>query len=143
MRLSQFSTGMVSALITPWGKFNLRRITKNGIEWANKDFLHHYLRPFPGPKKFEDTLNNYLYQAFRFVALPGLLHYEDRNSMAFSLETRLPFLDFRLVEDLFSLPPGQKIKEGVNKVVLRNAVKGFLPEAIRNRTDKMEFATPE
>ena len=143
MRLPQLSIGMISALISPRGKFNLRRMTKNGIEWANKDFLRHYLRPFTGSNKFKDTLNNYLYQAFRFVALPGLLHYEDRNSMAFSLEARLPFLDFRLVEYLFSLPPEQKIGKGVSKVVLRNAMKGILPEEVRNRKDKMGFATPE
>jgi asparagine synthase (glutamine-hydrolysing) len=120
-----------------------QKMTKTGTAWADKTFQNHWLRPFPRVNKFEDALSNYLYEAFRFVALPGLLHYEDRNSMAFSLETRLPFLDFRLVEYLFSLPPSQKIGQGSNKVVLRNAMKGILPEAIRNRTDKMGFATPE
>ena len=113
------------------------------MEWANEDFLHRYLRPFTVPKKFEDVLKNYLYQAFCFVALPGLLHYEDRNSMAFSLETRLPFLDFRVVEYLFSLPSDQKIKRGVTKVVLRNAMVEILPQEVRNRSDKMGFTTPE
>jgi asparagine synthase (glutamine-hydrolysing) len=143
MTLSRLLKGIFGVLLPSWGRVGAQKMTKTWTVWANKTFQNHCLRPFARTNKFEDALNNYLYQAFRFVALPGLLHYEDRNSMAFSLETRLPFLDFRLVEYLFSLPPGEKIKDGVNKVVLRNAMKGILPEAIRNRTDKMGFATPE
>jgi len=63
--------------------------------------------------------------------------------MAFSIETRLPFLDYRLIEYIFNLPVEQKLKEGVTKVILRNAMKGTLPEEIRNRMDKMGFGTPE
>jgi asparagine synthase (glutamine-hydrolysing) len=63
--------------------------------------------------------------------------------MAFSLETRLPFLDYRLLEYTFGLPPEQKIGKGVTKVILRNAMKGTIPEEIRNRMDKMGFVTPE
>jgi asparagine synthase (glutamine-hydrolysing) len=63
--------------------------------------------------------------------------------MAFSLETRLPFLDYRLVEFIFGLPFEQKIEGGVTKIILRNAMKGILPEEIRNRMDKMGFVTPE
>ena len=63
--------------------------------------------------------------------------------MAFSLETRLPFLDYRLVEFVFGLPVDQKIRAGVTKIILRNAMKGVLPEEIRGRMDKMGFMTPE
>jgi asparagine synthase (glutamine-hydrolysing) len=59
------------------------------------------------------------------------------------MEARTPFLDFRLVEYIFSLPPNQKIKEGVTKGILRNAMRGTLPEEIRNRMDKMGFVTPD
>jgi len=110
---------------------------------GNEDFEKKYFRQFPTPKKFEQDLNNYLYQVYRYSILPGLLHYEDRNSMAFSIETRLPFLDYRLVEYAFTLPLEKKIKEGVTKVVLRNAMKSILPEEVRNRKDKMGFVTPE
>jgi asparagine synthase (glutamine-hydrolysing) len=75
--------------------------------------------------------------------LPALLHYEDRNSMAFSLESRVPYLDVRLVEYIASLPLDQKIRNGVTKIALRNAVKGIIPESIRCRMDKMGFVTPE
>jgi len=77
------------------------------------------------------------------TSLPGLLHYEDRNSMAHSIEARVPFLDYRLVEFAFSIPDDQKIKKGYTKSVLRNAMKDTLPESIRMRTDKMGFVTPE
>jgi len=72
-----------------------------------------------------------------------LLHYEDRNAMAFSVEARVPFLDHRVVECLIRLPPEHKLLRGMTKVVLREAMHGILPDQIRARTDKMGFATPE
>ncbi len=75
--------------------------------------------------------------------LPLLLHWEDRNSMAFSIEARVPFLDYRLVEYLASLPLDQKVRRGVTKYVLRRAIRGLVPDAVRCRMDKMGFVTPE
>lgn len=75
--------------------------------------------------------------------LPALLHYEDRNSMAFGVEARVPFLDHRLVEWLVRLPPDLKLRKGMTKVVLREALAGILPEQVRQRPDKMGFVTPE
>ena len=63
--------------------------------------------------------------------------------MAFSIEARVPFLDYRLVEYLASLPLDQKIRGGVTKHVLRRAIRGLVPDAIRCRMDKMGFVTPE
>ncbi len=76
-------------------------------------------------------------------SLPVLLRYEDRNSMAHSVEARLPFLDYRLVEMLASLPLSQKMQAGWTKYVLRNAMKGILPEKVRLRKSKIGFSTPE
>ena len=75
--------------------------------------------------------------------LPALLHYEDRNAMALSIEARLPFLDHRVVEFLARVPPQLKIREGMTKVLLREAMRGILPESVRRRPDKMGFVTPE
>lgn len=75
-------------------------------------------------------------------SVPALTHYEDRNSMAHSLEVRHPFLDHRLVEFLVSLPPEWKIRNGWTKHVLRQALPE-LPAAIRWRRDKQGFLTPE
>jgi len=77
------------------------------------------------------------------TSLPVLLRYEDRNSMAWSIESRVPFLDYRLVEFLAGLPDEMKFRRGVTKVVLRRAMTGVLPEAVRDRRDKMGFVTPE
>lgn len=79
---------------------------------------------------------------FRMI-LRSLLSYEDKNSMAFSIETRLPFLDVRLVEYVLALPELQKIRNGVRKHVLREALKGVIPHSILGRKDKIGFATPE
>jgi asparagine synthase (glutamine-hydrolysing) len=75
-------------------------------------------------------------------SVPALTHYEDRNSMAHSLEVRHPFLDHRLVEFLINLSPQLKIQNGWTKHVLRQAFPE-LPDAIRWRRDKQGFLTPE
>ena len=76
-------------------------------------------------------------------SLPSLLRYEDKNSMRFSIEGRVPFLDFRLVRYLFSLPEEAIIKNGWNKYALRKSMKDLLPSQIRNRRNKIGFTTPE
>ena len=76
-------------------------------------------------------------------SLPSLLRYEDKNSMAFSVESRTPYLDFRLVEYLAALPLQAKIHNGWTKYILRQAMKGVIPEKIRRRRDKLAFDTPQ
>ena len=75
--------------------------------------------------------------------LQKLLHWEDRDSMAHSIESRLPFLDYRLVEFVLGLPDEYKIRNGVTKSILRESMNGILPEKINMRMDKMGFVTPE
>jgi asparagine synthase (glutamine-hydrolysing) len=75
-------------------------------------------------------------------SVPNLTHYEDRNAMAFSLETRLPFLDHRLVNFALSIRPEYKIRNGWSKYVLRAAFPE-LPHSIRWRPDKQGFTIPE
>lgn len=75
--------------------------------------------------------------------LPQLLHCEDRNSMAHGVEARVPFLDHRLVAFTLGLQDGHKLAGGITKRVLRQAMAGVLPEPVRQRRDKLGFATPE
>lgn len=75
--------------------------------------------------------------------LQMLLHYEDRDSMAHSVESRLPFLDYRLVEFVMGLPDEYKLSRGITKRVLRESMNGVLPEMVRMRMSKLGFATPE
>jgi asparagine synthase (glutamine-hydrolysing) len=79
---------------------------------------------------------------FQF-SLPCLLRYADRNSMAFSIESRTPLLDYRLVEHIFSLPLSMIVRDGWTKWVFRRAMEGQLPPEIQWRKDKMGFVTPE
>lgn len=63
--------------------------------------------------------------------------------MAFGIEARTPFLDYRLVEAALALPAMQLISGGWTKAILREAMKGLLPESVRLRRDKLGFSTPE
>jgi asparagine synthase (glutamine-hydrolysing) len=77
------------------------------------------------------------------TSLPALLRYEDRNSMAFGIEARTPFLDYRLVEHAMALPAESLMHDGWTKSILREAMRDHLPESVRLRRDKLGFTTPE
>jgi len=142
-RIDQFIPRVMAALVPDVFKPLFQHSNPYGFRWVKERFKKKYHRNFSKPNRFENELNNYLYHIFKSAVLPGLLHYEDRNSMAYSIETRLPFLDYRLVEFVFGLPMEFKIREGVTKTILRKAMEGVLPEEVRNRMDKMGFVTPE
>jgi asparagine synthase (glutamine-hydrolysing) len=72
--------------------------------------------------------------------LPLILRMEDRSSMAFSLEARVPLLDHKLVEYGLSLPDHQKIQGGFSKFAVRQATRGLMPEGVRMRRTKLGFA---
>ena len=92
---------------------------------------------------FPDRLRRQLHFVLGERGLRELLRYEDRNSMAHSLEARLPFLDYRLVELVFSLRGDELIQNGVTKSIVRRALGDLLPAKVRERTDKLGFVTPE
>ena len=77
------------------------------------------------------------------IQLPHLLRYEDRNSMRHSIETRLPFLDYRMVEASISLKPEYKISGGWTKYILRKALEGIVPNSVIWRKNKLGFNAPE
>jgi len=94
------------------------------------------------PERYRDIYTLSLDQ-IKVSHLPMLLHYEDRDSMAHSIESRVPFLDFRFVEFVLSLPDEFKIKSGISKYIFREAMTGSLPDKVKERKDKMGFVTPE
>ena len=77
------------------------------------------------------------------LSVPSLVHYEDRTSMAWSREIRLPFLDYRLVQLLISLPSDYKLRDGWTKWVLRKAMDSYLPKSVVWRKDKQGFTIPQ
>ena len=89
-----------------------------------------------------NTLLNVLKIDLQETMLPAYLHADDRDSMAFGLETRHPFLDYRLVEYCMHMPDKFKIEKGWQKNILRDAM-AEMPDAIRYRKDKKGYTTPE
>ncbi|MBN1309931.1 MAG: asparagine synthase (glutamine-hydrolyzing) [Anaerolineae bacterium] len=89
-----------------------------------------------------DPLNQLLYRALVADSIPSLLHYEDRNSMAYSIEARVPFLDHRLVEFGLGLPAHFKVRGPETKVIMRQAMQGILPNEVVLRKDKLGYPTP-
>ena len=87
-------------------------------------------------------LNASLMHSIVCQPLPLYLRLEDRNSMAHSIEARVPFLDHRLIEFAFKLPANWRMRGPWNKYVLREAMRGRIPESVRARPEKFGFPVP-
>lgn len=122
---------------------SLLRLTRER-SWLRRDFVRRIASDHPlRIAKGKSIFDNHLYTTLILFSLPSLLRFEDRNSMAHSIESRVPLLDYRLVEFAFAMPAEEKIHHGVTKRILRDALKEILPEPIRTRRDKIGFSTPE
>ncbi|HVG02710.1 MAG TPA: asparagine synthase-related protein, partial [Nitrospira sp.] len=106
--------------------------------WFSGDLTQHLVNEDMAPS---GTLSNSLKQSVVSAPLPLYLRIEDRNSMGNSVEARLPFLDYRLVSFVFGLSDDWKVRGPWNKYVLREGMKGRIPESVRTRVDKMGFPT--
>jgi asparagine synthase (glutamine-hydrolysing) len=95
------------------------------------------------PRAYRDELRQALYASATSTMLPTLLRYADRNSMAFSREVRLPYLDHRLVEFAFALPSELRLQGATTKLILRDAMREYLPDSVRARLDKIGYAPPQ
>jgi asparagine synthase (glutamine-hydrolysing) len=91
---------------------------------------------------FASHLKNRTYQDLMRETIPCCLRAEDRQTTAFGLAHRLPFLDHRLVEFMFRVPSALKYSDGVTKRLLREAMKGIVPEATRTRVKKTGWNAP-
>lgn len=124
--------------------FFQNKFGKNFFPSIKKDFIknnsgkNNVLKNLYKPK----NLNHSLIQHFE-NKLEHLLKWEDLNSMHFSIESRVPFLDHRLVEATLNTPSNQKIYKGETKHILREAMKDILPEKITLRKDKKGFESPQ
>ncbi|GEM82840.1 asparagine synthase (glutamine-hydrolyzing) [Meiothermus hypogaeus] len=114
--------------------------------WLNVDWFQEKGVALASPRALHgrEVLREELLQSLTETSLPKLLRYEDRNSMAHSIESRVPFLTPRLVELILSLPESYILSpSGQTKAVFRRAMQGLVPQAILERKDKVGFATPE
>jgi asparagine synthase (glutamine-hydrolysing) len=139
---SLFGLGTFGYFLLPDSLKNSVRVSEKG--YMDKKFVLQYAQgnSITSGLYASKSLHEALMDHFEYK-LEHSLKWEDRNSMWFSLETRVPFLDYRLVERTMSLPPEKIIKDGMTKHILREAMIGTLPEKIRNRRDKIGFETPE
>jgi asparagine synthase (glutamine-hydrolysing) len=106
-----------------------------------KIFVKHYLQY--KKHKFNNIFLNKLYLDLSFSALKEYLHYDDRNSMRFSLESRVPFLDFNLVVLAFSMSNNKKYSNGITKKILRDIGKEYIADKVLNNIKKMGFISPQ
>jgi asparagine synthase (glutamine-hydrolysing) len=134
-------------LLTPEMQSVARKVARKDAlpEWLNRDW---FAERGAGPQYVNYTsARNVLRESLaRSVSdtLPSLLRYEDRNSMASSVESRVPFLTPELVSFLGRLPEEYIIAaDGTTKAVFRRAMRGIVPDAVLDRRDKLGFATPE
>jgi asparagine synthase (glutamine-hydrolysing) len=131
---------------------DLKNISKKQIHKTVFDELKLVSKMKLGIAKFDhallkywnkiETLDEMLLRDFDTFQLPLFLRADDRDSMAFSIESRHPFMDYRLVEFGYSLPNDLLIKEGWQKYIIRKSMHE-MPESVRYRKDKKGFVTPE
>jgi asparagine synthase (glutamine-hydrolysing) len=98
-------------------------------------YVRHYYQSHPDPF-FANLLNNY-----RSWTAPPFLHYEDRNSMNFGIEVRVPFFDHKLIEFIFQFN-SDEIISGSSKSIMRNSFKNIVPEKILQQKGKFGFPSP-
>jgi asparagine synthase (glutamine-hydrolysing) len=123
--------------------FNFLKNTIKGIRIFEKGvFKFKYVKDnLQEHTEFDQTFNKYLYRKHT-SGLVNLLHYGDALSMAESIECRLPFMDYRLVEFSFQLPYDFKVNEMQGKYIQRKAMEKYVPDFITKSVVKLGFATP-
>lgn len=95
-------------------------------------------------EKYGTNFNAFLSSQFQGDEFKNLMRTGDRNAMAFSIESRMPFADdINMIESTFNIPAVYKIRKGYSKSLLRKAAAGQVPAAVLQRRDKVGFATPE
>ncbi len=126
-----------------FSRIRIKRL-KHKFSFVKKEYIKYC--SFDLAEKFSDKLKNVdelqQFELF-YLQLPHLLKYEDKNSMRHSIESRLPLLDYRVVETALSLNNTFKIYNGWSKYPIRKAFEDILPPIISWRKDKIGFAAPE
>ena len=111
---------------------------------ATKLINNKYRIPYQFSPKIKnlDFFNSHLHELFHKTILPSLLRNYDRYSMIAGVESRMPFMDYRIVQFLFSLSVEGKIRNGYTKAIIRDAISDLLPEEVVCRKFKIGFNTP-
>lgn len=102
-----------------------------------------HTHPFENIPYKHDSAFGIAHHQLLYEPLQKYLRWEDRNSMAHSVEARVPFLDYRLIEFTTQLPLNYLDGKDETKKIMTHSLDGILPEVIKNRKDKKGFITPE
>lgn len=127
-----------------WFPDSFKRLSREKLRKGNSFVKESFLNEITDLKPPEFHAKSFNGMSILSIkhGLQQLLRYEDRISMAFSIESRVPFLDHRIVEYAVALDPAWKIHNGWTKYVLRKSSEPYLPSEIIWRKDKMGFLTP-
>jgi asparagine synthase (glutamine-hydrolysing) len=147
-------SSLIKGVLTVFAKAQLNRIRAYRRAAAVRHRSRLRSHPFFAPDLVDDLpegpsrasrrgLGEALRRSVTRSPLPLYLRVEDRNSMAHSIEVRLPFMDHRLVSAVMRIAGTRKLDGFWNKVLLRESMRGKIPESVRTRPDKMGFATPD
>lgn len=116
---------------------------KRSVQLFTQSFLNNIKEDYKSQEiTCSSRLNTRLCNDVLYKSIPSLLHNEDGNSMAFSIESRVPFLDYRIVEFAMALDGKYKIKNQWTKWIVRKACKKYLPKEVVKRKSKMGFPAP-
>jgi len=120
-----------------------KRLLLKSVPYLQPEFFYHYIDDSRIYNEFFDIkdLNHSLVRHFQYK-LEHLLRMEDRNSMAFSIEARVPYLDYRLIEYVLGIPGAMKIRDGETKYLQKRSLEKYTIPEILERTDKIGFGTP-
>ena len=119
-----------------------KRFKNNEIDISGANLKNTYTPKTLGLKN-NQTVQQRQASDLTQLSVPFLTHYEDRMSMAWSREIRLPFLDYRLMELFIGLPIKNKLSRGWTKFILRQTMDELLPKEITWRKDKQGFVNPQ
>jgi asparagine synthase (glutamine-hydrolysing) len=127
-----------------WNKFLslTKYVGKKSRSFLWKDYANRYSDFHRLEYKKMSLFDRRLYEIFHVTILPTLLRNYDRYSMANGVEVRMPFMDYRLVTYCFSLPVESKLGGGYTKRILRDAMRGIVPNEILDRRDKVGWNAP-
>lgn len=128
--------------------FRLINRAPHMLDCIRREFSNDY-SPYQSFSKIFTTdnvnINSYFDRMTHFdfkTLLPALLQVEDRMSMAHGVESRVPLLDYKLIEFVATIPSSFKMKDGDMKHIFKKAMREYIPECIQNRKDKMGFPLP-
>ena len=142
-KLSKLLAMTIRSFLPNWIKVSALKILGRPTlysDWVNTKIFPKQSRLDIGmTDKYAEEVS--LGQLFHF-SVPKQLKWCDRDSMAHSIESRIPFLDYKLVDFIYSIPVDYKMKRGVTKKILRDSLSGVIPKKIEKRVNKMGFVTP-